>query len=221
MVNYYTSMKSAINKHRKGVLITCSLLLFAIFGLITESVIQGHTKELDRAVSMAFHSIQNPLLDAIMKLVTWAGSAIPIVLAILLMAYWALRRGDRRAAMILAGVAIVNQNANITLKLLIARPRPTLFSGIELPSSYAFPSGHAMAAAAVVGTIGVLMVRFRPSLTVPVAISTPLLILLIGLSRIYLGVHWPTDVLAGFVAGTGILLIGLATLGRCSRPTRP
>jgi undecaprenyl-diphosphatase len=107
----------------------------------------------------------------------------------------------------LLGARVLNQ----TLKGLFVRPRPQLF-GPELeilgrrfdyPKSYSFPSGHAVTAVVLFGTLAYLIVRLEPTVRMRRITLTlaALLILLIGLSRMYLGVHYPSDVLAGYLAG--------------------
>jgi undecaprenyl-diphosphatase len=112
----------------------------------------------------------------------------------------------------LLGVIAVNEGLNFGLKHLFGRLRPNLFEEIATLHSYSFPSGHAMAAAAIYGMIAVVIARLAPSLRLSVGPVAVALALLIGLSRIYLGVHWITDVLAGYAAGATILFGGILWL---------
>jgi len=133
---------------------------------------------------------------------------------------WAVKRKDRRAAATLTAVAAVTEGVNAVLKLAVQRVRPSVWAVATL-HSYSFPSGHAMAAVAIYGMTAVVVVRLCPRLARPAAVGIPVLALLIGVSRVYLGVHWPTDVLAGFAAGAFILSGGVYLLyrreGRCCR----
>jgi len=104
---------------------------------------------------------------------------------------------------------------NFVLKEAFHRARPSLWDVVAL-HSYSFPSGHAMAAVAIYGMAAVVAVRLWPRLTRVGEIGMPLLALLIGISRVYLGAHWPTDVLAGFAAGAFILSGGVYVLYRPS-----
>ncbi len=114
------------------------------------------------------------------------------------------------------GVASV---ANSALKALIARARPDLLDPIVVERGFSFPSGHSALGMVAYGVLAVLVSRSRLPLAarriVIVALAT--LIVLIGLSRIWLGVHYPTDVLAGWAAG-GVIVLAYAALTRRVSP---
>jgi undecaprenyl-diphosphatase len=95
------------------------------------------------------------------------------------------------------------------LKAAFERPRPDLVPHGSYVSTASFPSGHSMMAAVVYLTLGALLARVEPDRRVKVFILTAavLLALLVGVSRVYLGVHWPTDVLAGWTVGAGWALL--------------
>jgi undecaprenyl-diphosphatase len=102
--------------------------------------------------------------------------------------------------------------ADIFLKVLIRRPRPAADLDVLLLPAYSFPSGHALVSVAAYGLAAIIVARRFPRLRPLAAVIVPLWVLLIGLSRVYLGVHWATDVLAAFSAGALVLLAGwLAT----------
>src|SRR5690606_36751376 len=89
------------------------------------------------------------------------------------------------------------------LKHAVARPRPEVVSHLVEVSTLSFPSGHAMGAALTYGTLAVLAARFAPGRASKICLGVlaVLITLLVGMSRVYLGVHWPSDVLAGWCAG--------------------
>jgi undecaprenyl-diphosphatase len=121
----------------------------------------------------------------------------------------------------LAGTTLATELLNLALKETFRRSRPSLFEEIATLHSYSFPSGHAMASAAAYGAVAVLVARDCPS-RAPVAFAAAaVLALLIGASRIYLGVHWMTDVLAGWAAGLFVLLIGAYLLARSDARASP
>jgi undecaprenyl-diphosphatase len=98
--------------------------------------------------------------------------------------------------------------ATVLLKHAFSRARPELWPR-EVLASYALPSGHALTSIAVFGMLGVLLGRRRPGARATAAVAVTLLAAGIGLSRIYLGVHWPSDVVAGWLLGGALLAIGV------------
>jgi undecaprenyl-diphosphatase len=120
-----------------------------------------------------------------------------------------LATGRAATAALVGATAIGEAILNDALKSIFDRARPDLVAhGVET-SSTSFPSGHAMAAAAVYLTLAALLVRTQKSRAAKIAIisAAVLIAVLIGISRIYLGVHWPTDVIGGWLAGAAWALI--------------
>jgi undecaprenyl-diphosphatase len=182
------------------------------FARIAREVVEGETSEIDQFVELAVHSIDGRFMDLVMRGFTFMGSpfaVLPIALAVVV---WAVRKSETRAAVAFVIVLVMTEALNVVLKHTFERARPTLFQEIETLHSYSFPSGHAMAAAAIYGMLGVVVARLAPTHRRLLVAGLPILILMIGISRIYLGVHWPSDVLAGFAAGAFIVLAGALTL---------
>lgn len=159
----------------------------------------------DAPLMLAIHAYGRPWLDQVMKFLTLTGNQLLIVLVGIL-AYRLWRRRQRRAAVTLAVSFIGATSLNYGLKLLFARPRPHIFPPLTTESSYSFPSGHTMAAAAVYGLLAVWLWRQRRYGWALVAGSWPLVV---ALTRIYLGVHYPSDVLASLAVG----VVWLAAVG--------
>jgi len=184
----------------------------ALFARIADEVTDHESTSFDRAVSLTVHGFDTPALDVVMRLFTFIGS-FPVVTAVTLAVLtWCWRRGDRPALTGLLGVIFVNEALNFALKDAFARPRPDLFQEIATLHSYSFPSGHAMAATAIYGMSAVVIGRLVPPWRVWIGAASIVLAFLIGLSRIYLGVHWVTDVLAGYAGGASILFAGMLWL---------
>lgn len=182
------------------------------FVRIAREMVEGDTQKMDSAIELAVHRMDTPALDVVMRGFTFLGSAFAVLPFSLAVVGWSLRRKDMRAAFTLLIVIVMTEALNEMLKRTFERPRPTLFQEIETLHSYSFPSGHAMAAVAIYGMLGVVLRRRLPASRRLVGVLMLTLILMICISRIYLGVHWPSDVLAGAAAGAFVLLAGAITL---------
>ena len=192
----------------------------AMFARITEDVVNHESTQFDRAVSLWVHRFDAPALDVAMRMFSFIGS-FPVIAAVALVVLtWCWRKGDWQAFAALLGVIAINEGLNFGLKQLFERPRPNLFEEIATLHSYSFPSGHAMAAAAIYGMMAVVAARLVPRVGVWIGVLAFWLAVLIGLSRIYLGVHWVTDVLAGYAAGSTILSVGVLFLEFCPSSIR-
>ena len=167
----------------------------------------------DLRAAQAVHRLDSPAADAIMRAASRLGSW-PLLLGLALgCVVWMAWRGHRRSARVVGAVALAAGVATWLLKELFHRARPALFYEVPRPSSFSLPSGHALMSTAVYGIVALVLARSRPEWRMPLAAVTTLLVLVIGSSRVYLGVHWPTDVLAAFAAGVILLVAGSATLG--------
>jgi membrane-associated phospholipid phosphatase len=180
----------------------------AVFSSIAEEMAEGDATSFDRVTLLAIHRLDGPFMDVTMRAFTMVGSApvvIPLTTALIV---WVYRQGARRLASILGLVAFATELLNLALKTIFQRERPSLFQEVATLHSYSFPSGHTMAATAIYGFSAYVIARMRPRLRGVLATIVPLGVALIGVSRVFLGVHWPTDVIAGFAAGIFIFLGG-------------
>ncbi len=176
------------------------------FAAIARLVGRGATQAADEAALRWIAARHTPPLDTVALQLTYLG-ATSVVAMTLLVASTLLWMGRHRWSVALLWTAVLGNAAlNTALKLAFARPRPTVFpfriSGIG-ESASSFPSGHAMSSVVVYGTLAYLVARLEPTrrmrrATLAFAV---VLVLLVGASRLYLGVHYPSDVLAGYVAG--------------------
>jgi membrane protein DedA with SNARE-associated domain/membrane-associated phospholipid phosphatase len=194
-----------------------SLGAIGLFAKIAEDVVTKESTAFDEHVSLALHRLANPVLDQVMLIFSAIGSAPAVITVALMVIIWSLRRRDFPAAIALAVVAGVVEGLNLVLKLAFHRSRPSLWEFVTL-HSYSFPSGHAMAAVGIYGMVAFVMAQRWPRLRRLIMALACLLILLIGTSRVYLGQHWPTDVLGGYAAGAFLLAVGVYALQRVTGP---
>lgn len=201
------------------------LLLFAsaacatiAFVAIAERVLEGHADDFDRTWALAIHSADHDVLDWIFIALTIIGSGPCLWGGILLVSVLAIRNHLWPLAMILAANGILAQVVNVALKHWFVRQRPTLFDEITRPETFSFPSGHSTSAVQIWGAIAAVLIALHPRLRPVIVPVTLLLIAGIGLSRVYLGVHWPTDVVAGFAAGVPFLVVTIHLLHRIKKP---
>ncbi|MCP4603714.1 MAG: phosphatase PAP2 family protein [Proteobacteria bacterium] len=147
------------------------------------------------------HEHSTPALDLFFRISHEFGTEIfgvGIVTAAAI--WWAIRR-DRKEVLlwILLGLSTLFLQAG--LKIAFGRPRPELWMGPIHHTSFAFPSGHALSSATFFALTARGMIKLWPHLKIPAVILAVVMPLYVGFGRLYLGVHWPSDVLAGWVLG--------------------
>lgn len=181
------------------------VVLAAGFGAVTEDVVTGdELVGLDDPISRFLLEHRQPWLTAVMGVVTYLGTAYVLIPLLAAAGLLARRRGGSWRP--LGFLALTTTGASLTstaIKLLVARKRPE--SGALVDAlGYAFPSGHSAAAAA--GWLSAALVLSCLTRSVALRVSLPavaaLVVVLVGVSRVYLGVHEPTDVLGGWALGS-------------------
>lgn len=186
-------------------------VLSYLFGELAGGVWAGDGFAFDRLVMIALHSLASPWLTTIMRLITASASGLVAVgLALGLGVHWWRQVGRWAESVVLlvtlAGSAALGQ----VLKLLFARPRPHLFPWLTAGGGWSFPSGHTLNAVVLGGLLAWLVgQRLNSRRRVAVRIVAGLWAGLAGLSRVYLGVHYPSDVLASLAVGGLCLLVAL------------
>lgn len=183
------------------VLLLTVLLPLYVFGQLAEEIYKKGGFVGDTPILRFLHRHASPTLDALMAVFSRAGAPLPmgIFFALVLLALVVRRRrGDALFfAFAVAGAMALNFGA----KLLFGRARPDLWVSLVPENDYSFPSGHAMGSMALVAALASLAWRTRWRW--PVLVVGGLFVALVGLSRLYLGVHYPSDVLAGWAAFLG------------------
>ena len=187
-----------------GLLPASGVLLFMWLG---EAVLHGRTHAIDDRIRMVVHANSDPTLTAVMRAVSLIGEPwFLIALGAATVVFLARIEGRRTVllfAITVAGAEVLDQ----LLKLAFHRARPPAFFGLAEPMGYSFPSGHALVSCAFFGALAVFAAprtvrRPRPWLYY---MAAALAIAAIGFSRVYLGMHYPSDVLGGYAAGVAWL----------------
>ncbi len=175
--------------------------VIVLFAEITEGVIKGESRRFDRAMLLWIHANSPGWLDTPMRLVTAMGYywlVLPMLVAVVTVFYL---KGWKLSAVLLVVSTAGGIVLTTVLKGFFQRARPELFDSGYTASFYSFPSGHATIAVGFYGMLTVILAyHLRGFARWALAAGGVLLVLLIGFSRLYLGVHYPTDVLAGFLA---------------------
>ena len=185
-----------------SILIAC-LALF-LFERLADEMREGDTLHFDSAIRNCIHAFSSPPLTAFMRALTNIGNVGTVITATaaVSLALWFKQRAWDAAFLTIsiAGGGLLMW----VLKILFHRQRPAPYFGITVPGDYSFPSGHALVAVCFYGTLAAILVthQSRRGVRVAIWIFAMLMMIGIGVSRIYLGVHYPSDVLAGYLAAT-------------------
>jgi len=182
-----------------GIFLSVSSFLF--FTKIARNVLNDNYFNLDIVISQAIYGFRTPLLTQIMKFISFLGQDIILIPFSIIVFLLVVRKYRHEASLFLFAI-ITGFLINFAIKFFIARPRP-LLSPLFIESFHSFPSGHAMNSVIVYGIFAFFVFRFTRNkvLSFIAAIGCIILVTLIGISRVYLGVHYPTDVIAGLIGG--------------------
>lgn len=186
-----------------------AIAFLALFADLAEDVLEGEFTALNHAILAQIHSHASPGLDQLALALSALGGILGTLLvgAAAVALLTALRRPLDAATLIivLAGGGMLT----FVLKHLFQQPRPDLFESLAPETSYSFPSGHSLMSVCLYGYLSLLVLFEHPRKTWPLALALLLLPLGIMASRLYLGVHWFTDVIAGGLVASFWLTICL------------
>lgn len=183
--------------------------LWAFVGLAAE-MLEGDLHEFDERILLALRTagdlsnpIGGPQVEVAMRDLTALGGITVLTLLTLAVLAFLILRGQRASALFLAIAIVGGQVLSHLMKFSFARPRPELVPHIVEVSSASFPSGHSMMSAVTYLTLAVMLARTERRIRIRVfyIVVAAILTMLVGLSRVYLGVHWPSDVLGGWSLG--------------------
>lgn len=191
------------------------------FWELAEGIVGLSLVRFDVVLSGAIQSLRSPALTPVMYAVTTAGGTLAVTLVVVIAALLLWREGHRLQARLVAVTVLFGMSLSWIAKDAFGRARPPVENAlIKLPLSFSFPSGHTMGSLCVAFALGYVVVRSRLALgqkTVALA-GLAAYAVLVGVSRIYLGVHWPSDVLASWLlAGAWLSLVIPAYEGRRRR----
>jgi undecaprenyl-diphosphatase len=173
-----------------------------VFAWLAEHVARGAVIAFDEAVRAGVHRHASPGLTELMRLVSGLGSPLPLSLLCALAVVVLFAAHSQRAALFFAVTMVGAMVLDDTLKLAFHRARPVPFFGTPVPHSYSFPSGHALLLACYFGiaaAFATARIRNRAARAV-IWTGAAALAGAVGYSRIYLGVHFPSDVMGGYAA---------------------
>ncbi len=187
----------------QGIWLLGYLFILAIVAWLCREVWEKEVLSLDRSLLLWIHQFANSQLDGVMLFVTALGDpGIVITVFISTIAWLGMKRryiDVIRFTIACTGGLLINQ----VMKLFFAKPRPELWARLISEHSFSFPSGHAVGSMVVYGFIAYILARELPIYQKSIYVVASILIIAIGFSRLYLGVHYPTDIIAGY--GVGIL----------------
>lgn len=185
------------------------IIFFLLFGAIAALMVSGMFQELDNQIILSFENIRLPFLNEVMLTLTDFGISALLVPIMLIFSVVLFMYKRYHSIMLLFLLYIAEKTVNHELKGLFARERPG-FDHLVNETYYSFPSGHSMNAATIYPFIAYLLIEMVPWLKKrqkAVYMVTGCYVLMIGISRMYIGVHYVTDVAGGFAIGLALFLI--------------
>jgi membrane-associated phospholipid phosphatase len=203
-----------------GALFVLALSLWAFGQIVDEQIVEGNSRTDERLAEWLHGRATDPFTD-VFRVITWCGNFMTLLAVTLVAVVILWRRRERTDAVFVTLAFLGAQVLSTGMKLGFRRDRPFFPDPLATESTFSFPSGHALVSLAVYGSIALVLAR-RLSTHAQRAVllgGTALLVLAIGFSRLYLGVHFLSDVLAGYAAGLAWLALLYVALELRSRYT--
>lgn len=203
---------SGLERHEIAWLLVglCGCALLLVFLKLSSEVMEGETLAFDSRILRAFRKADDPAtpigppwIESALVDVTALGGPTVLGLIVAAVIGFLLLQTRYRSALAILLAAGTGELLNSAMKSLFMRPRPAIVPHLRTVYETSFPSGHAMNSAIIYLTLGALLMRFAQGRLTKVYCLTVAVLLtcLVGISRVYLGVHYPTDVLAGWTIG--------------------
>lgn len=184
-----------------------AIFLIILFIIDTIIVINNLTIDFDNTIHNFIHSNTSVFINNLMHSITFLGSTLFIVSLCLIIFIAFIIKGKKKRAFSIASILIVSTILNNVIKFIIRRPRPEYIEVIE--NTYSFPSGHMMASTTLYGFLIYLVINSQLAKKYKIIISTflSLIILSVGVSRIYLGAHFASDIIGAFLLSLTLIII--------------
>jgi undecaprenyl-diphosphatase len=209
--NIFVRALAWLGRHEPALLLAIGGLAAGVwlFAALADEVMEGGTQKFDRTVLLAFRNPGDlslkgsPAVQDAARDITALGGVTVLTLLTLGVSIFLALDGKKHMALYVCGSVVSGLLASTLLKYFFDRPRPTLVPHAVYASNSSFPSGHSMLSAVTYLVLGALLARsqVRKLVKAYFLLGAVFLTILVGISRVYLGVHWPSDVLAGWTAG--------------------
>lgn len=182
-----------------------------LFALLATVVVSGRTLVFNDVIRDAIHGMASPALTTVVRTISLLGS-VAVITALSLAAAIALAAMRRtKDAIVLVGTIAAVMALNSTLKLIFHQVRPHAYFG-DLLDTYSFPSGHSAYSCCFYFTAAALVAAHTKSMSLRVLAFgiAAIIVAAVGFSRVYLGVHWPVDVVGGYLVALFVIAVGQA-----------
>ena len=191
-------------KNRKWIIIGLTLLFVLLSVLITTNLIKPFDTFMYELITYGM----NDITTIIYKAITFLGSTLFIVLLCIVFLILFIVLKKKNIGLVISSVLIISTLFNNLLKIIFCRTRPDVIKLVH-ESSYSFPSGHTMASVSMYGILIYILIKSNINKKIKITLITILGILpiLVGLSRVYLGAHYVSDIIGGFIVSIILLLI--------------
>ena len=206
-----------------GIFLVGGIIVAAIgtflFAELAEHVMAGSTQAFDEAALRWIGNHHSPALDGTMLEITALGTGAVVIMIVCVAGLFLTLTKHKYSALLLLVATVGGMLLDTVLKLRFDRPRPHVFTWGTQAAMSSFPSGHAMSATIVYSTVAYLAARLQKRAWARWAtmLFAAVIIVMISLSRMYLGVHYPSDVLAGAIVGLSWAAFCMATLEAIQR----
>ena len=177
------------------------------FLLLARWVFSGDSMAFDLSIRDAIHRLASPAATRVFAILTMLGSDwVMAPLAAIVVCRLVFAERPRQAAILVAGYLVANLLSRV-LKAAFHRPRPEIFFSLPPAENYSFPSGHALVSTTFYGLMATILIAAYPHRRRAITGAMAILALVIGFSRVYLGYHYPTDVLGGWACAVAWLAL--------------